>query len=207
MKRRSLVKHRPKMSLSSDQVCFFRDCVRHQSAGDESPGWLADDVSRRLADWFESRGFVEAEALVGVFAVGGDREDRERFTREVDEVRRFTVSLPTQPWVDNERQQAAVRFWLKRLSEPRVPTLRVRVGGQRGRFADPVAALAEHVGKVRWVGGGFTAQCPAHEDRSPSLSVSRGSDGRMLLYCFAGCSVDDVLAAVGWKPVDMFVAT
>ena len=44
------------------------------------------------------------------------------------------------------------------------------------------------------------ARCPAHEDRDPSLSVSV-KEGRTLIYCFAGCSADAVLEAVGltWR--------
>ncbi len=36
-------------------------------------------------------------------------------------------------------------------------------------------------------------QCPAHEDETPSLSVARGDDGRALLHCHTGCSLDDIL--------------
>lgn len=46
--------------------------------------------------------------------------------------------------------------------------------------------------------------CPAHGDRSPSLSVSEGKDGRMLINCFAGCPVDRVLAADGLTKRDLF---
>lgn len=48
------------------------------------------------------------------------------------------------------------------------------------------------------------ACCPAHEDRSPSLAVTHIEDGRILIYCFAGCEVGDVLAAVGLNIRDLF---
>lgn len=47
-------------------------------------------------------------------------------------------------------------------------------------------------GPDRWI-----ACCSAHDDRSPSLAIRETDDGRILLHCFAGCPVDDVLAAVG----------
>lgn len=43
----------------------------------------------------------------------------------------------------------------------------------------------------------FTARCPNHEDRENSLSVSQADDGKILLYCHAGCSTPDILAALG----------
>ena len=41
------------------------------------------------------------------------------------------------------------------------------------------------------------AKCPAHEDRTPSLRVSAGRDGRALLYCHAGCGTETVVKALG----------
>ena len=49
----------------------------------------------------------------------------------------------------------------------------------------------------------FTARCPAHKDKHPSLSVSEGRDGRVLLHCFAGCTFDDIIAALGLRPRDL----
>lgn len=49
-----------------------------------------------------------------------------------------------------------------------------------------------------------TARCPAHEDRSPSLSVTIGADGRALLRCHAGCATADVIAALGLTWPDLF---
>ena len=38
---------------------------------------------------------------------------------------------------------------------------------------------------------------PAHADRSPSLSICEGHDGRVLVHCFAGCTADQVVSALG----------
>lgn len=51
--------------------------------------------------------------------------------------------------------------------------------------------------------GSFTARCPAHSDRTPSLSI-RESEGRILLHCFAGCDVERILTAVGMGIQDLF---
>src|SRR3546814_11824591 len=37
--------------------------------------------------------------------------------------------------------------------------------------------------------------CPAHDDRTPSLSVRVG-ETRLLFKCFAGCDISDVLRAL-----------
>ena len=49
----------------------------------------------------------------------------------------------------------------------------------------------------------WIARCPAHDDRSPSLSV-REIDDRILIHCFAGCAASDVLSAVGLQLSDLF---
>lgn len=54
-------------------------------------------------------------------------------------------------------------------------------------------------GPGRWI-----ARCPSHEDRVPSLSVRELEDGRVLLHCFAGCSVSDIVATVGLDLSDLF---
>jgi hypothetical protein len=52
--------------------------------------------------------------------------------------------------------------------------------------------------------GGWIARCPAHEDRSPSLSISEGRDGRILLHCFAGCGVEQICAVLKVRVSDLF---
>lgn len=48
------------------------------------------------------------------------------------------------------------------------------------------------------------AKCPSHNDRTASLSVRELDDGRTLVHCFAGCSVHEVVGAVGLTLGDLF---
>jgi len=57
---------------------------------------------------------------------------------------------------------------------------------------------------VRGRNGQWQARCPAHADRSPSLSVKDGGNGLILLHCFGGCGTDDVLGALGLTMTDLF---
>jgi len=48
------------------------------------------------------------------------------------------------------------------------------------------------------------AHCPAHPDRSPSLSVREFDSGVLGLHCFGGCSVQSVVSALGLAMEDLF---
>ena len=50
----------------------------------------------------------------------------------------------------------------------------------------------------------WQARCPAHADREPSLSITEGSDGRVLLQCFGGCETGDIVQALGLEMRDLF---
>ena len=66
-------------------------------------------------------------------------------------------------------------------------------------------ALLSRLEKVRNTGRGtWIACCPAHGDKSPSLTVKEADDGRVLLHCFAGCAAGEVLGAVGLRFDDLF---
>lgn len=52
-------------------------------------------------------------------------------------------------------------------------------------------------------GNGFMVRCPAHHDPTPSLSVDLGDNGAVLLHCFAGCSVENICAAIGIEVADL----
>jgi putative DNA primase/helicase len=52
-------------------------------------------------------------------------------------------------------------------------------------------ALGGHRAGATWM-----ARCPVHDDRIPSLSISAGKDGKVLVRCHAGCKQRDLIAAL-----------
>lgn len=71
-------------------------------------------------------------------------------------------------------------------------------------------AIVEALGGV-WRNDGGMCRCPAHGDRTPSLSVRLGRR-RLLFHCFAGCETRAILDAlralrlagsVSWAPVEV----
>jgi hypothetical protein len=63
--------------------------------------------------------------------------------------------------------------------------------------------ILKSLGRVRSGAGGWTARCPAHDDRNNSLSISLGDDGRILLHCFVGCPATEVVKKIGLTMADL----
>jgi len=61
--------------------------------------------------------------------------------------------------------------------------------------------------KVKGRNGAYTACCPAHTDKSPSLAIRELDDGRILMKCFADCSVQDIMGSIGMEIGDLFPDT
>ena len=71
--------------------------------------------------------------------------------------------------------------------------------------AAPIDNVLAQLTKVRQrQPGQWSACCPAHADRGPSLSVREFPSGAVGVYCFAGCSVGAVVAALGLDMSDLF---
>jgi hypothetical protein len=73
----------------------------------------------------------------------------------------------------------------------------------------PIDRLLSRLERVKATGPGkWSASCPGplhnHGDRSPSLSIATGDDGRALLRCFTGCEVSAIVAAIGLELSDLF---
>ncbi len=60
-----------------------------------------------------------------------------------------------------------------------------------------LGAVTEHNGTAR-------AKCPAHNGNSSTSLAIRPIDGRVLLYCHAGCATPDVVAALNMTMADLF---
>lgn len=72
--------------------------------------------------------------------------------------------------------------------------------------SDPVPDLLAKLSDVEETKSGWQCRCPAHDDDKASLSVSRGDDGRALVYCHAGCTAESICHALGWTLADLMPA-
>lgn len=52
----------------------------------------------------------------------------------------------------------------------------------------------------------FSARCPAHDDRNPSLSIAE-KNGAILMHCFAGCTIDEICQSLNIKTKQLFSNT
>lgn len=52
--------------------------------------------------------------------------------------------------------------------------------------------------------GPWTGRCPAHQDKTASLSISVTESKKLAIYCHAGCRFPDVVQAMGLKQSDFF---
>lgn len=54
-------------------------------------------------------------------------------------------------------------------------------------------------------GGYWTAKCPAHEDKNPSLSIRQGKNGKVLIRCFSGCPTEAILQVMNLTFGDLYL--
>lgn len=64
--------------------------------------------------------------------------------------------------------------------------------------------LLNRLDKVRQNGPSkWVACCPAHSDKMPSLGIKLADDDKILIHCFAGCEVKEIVEAVGLNLSDL----
>ena len=75
-------------------------------------------------------------------------------------------------------------------------------------ISEIIARIEARTGaKAEKGGNSWVCRCPAHEDHNPSLSVTEGEMGAVLVKCFANCSFDDIVSALGLQQTDFFPQT
>lgn len=68
-----------------------------------------------------------------------------------------------------------------------------------------VEEFLTRLSKVKRTGRGqWLACCPSHGDKNPSMSIRETDDGKVLINCFAGCGVEEIVGAVGMLVSDLF---
>jgi hypothetical protein len=73
-----------------------------------------------------------------------------------------------------------------------------------GKDSQMIDVLVSRLDGAKRTGPGrFVAICPAHDDKTPSMTVAE-KEGRVIFHCFAGCDPADVLAAVGLTFADLY---
>ncbi len=72
----------------------------------------------------------------------------------------------------------------------------------------PLEKFAAQIGKLGLgrsaCGDGFACRCPAHMGERNNLQFAEGDDGRLLVHCKRGCTLAEVLAAVGLAPAEAY---
>lgn len=73
-----------------------------------------------------------------------------------------------------------------------------------GRMTTPVDNVLHRLNRVTKKRDGWEGQCPCHNDQKNSLCIDVTDDGKVLVYCQAGCKTTDVVAAIGLMMSDLY---
>ena len=69
---------------------------------------------------------------------------------------------------------------------------------------DIILSRLQKVKKSHGRASQWMACCPAHEDKSPSLSIMQNAEGKIFVHCFAGCDGKAIMAAIGMTLADLY---
>jgi hypothetical protein len=178
---------------------------------DTTAGWLGRERQRRVDEWFGSDSIADSqlryETEQGIDAVG-QQNQWEAEAAEVGTYADGIEAVPTDPLAtalvcSMVAYEAAGKVvwnnWHNTWEKPRpAPTY------DPNRRLLSESELLDRFDLVRRDRRGWTARCPSHQDRSPSLSIRQG-DRWWLLHCFAGCTSRAVTEAVGLRVSDMWL--
>ena len=172
---------------------------------DTNPDWLEQEGQRYLGDWFGAIGFADDrlryETEEGIDAV----RQRVQWGVEAAEVDAYVDRIEAVP--PDPVATALFRSMVASEAAGKViwtgdgwrKPMRYRPAPRQPLSADQLLGRFERVRKIR---DGWQVRCPAHDDRTPSLSIRRG-DRWWLTFCHAGCSTRAICAAVGLEVAEL----
>lgn len=208
-----LTKQRGKDSRDNGDQEFFDLWVRETKRDPKRTvyGEERQKVIRRARDTMAHHADGDGEcrrAIVGVgkfpYVVDGRRSPTGKPNQRYDE---FELILRNE--VNIEKFAQLAKQEVEAPAPPRSAPQETR-RHPRGSQFDPIHELSNALGragcKMRgnpYHHGKWVAQCPAHEDRNPSLSIALHS-GKVLLYCYAGCATGRILEVLDLEWCDLF---
>jgi replicative DNA helicase len=68
----------------------------------------------------------------------------------------------------------------------------------------PILAVLEALPRAHRRGDDWSACCPSHDDKNPSLTWTTGTDGRVLMNCHAGCTNEAIVESMDRTMADLF---
>lgn len=68
----------------------------------------------------------------------------------------------------------------------------------------PLDNFLSRLEKVKRNGKGYLACCPAHNDKTPSMTIKETSSGSVVFHCFAGCAPESIVSAIGLTFSDLY---
>jgi hypothetical protein len=105
-------------------------------------------------------------------------------------------TLTLRPWLLT-RILSAVHRALHRIFEGHTRKAQPSVAGRGEQVVLPsLAQIRPRFQRKRRYSGGWMVRCPCHDDRTPSLSLSEGDNGKLLWFGHAGCSQQEVREAL-----------
>ncbi len=183
---------------------------------DDAPLGYRDQIAAELAEWKTTDEFDLAHADYLLDRHRPENQRGSHWATEAAEVRAYTDSRPELREEDQRIGAEAteiVRRMNRLLVESKVVWNDWHSTWEKPRPAptyDPnrrvltESELLERFDKVRPNHRGWTARCPGHQDRSPSLSIRQG-DRWWLLHCFAGCTSQQICDAIGLRVADLWL--
>jgi hypothetical protein len=106
--------------------------------------------------------------------------------------------IPTEVFAATGRKSTGIACQTSSAPAPRGQRVRSRAR------ARPIEKVLPKLKNVSPCGDGWSARCPSHADSRNSLSIAEGADGRVLIFCHAGCLIEDIVDDLNIKMSDLF---